>query len=153
MLEDKLKKILEDCFQNRNDLFVVDFKIVNVNDIIIIVDGDNGVAVEDCIYISRFVESQLDRDKYDFSLEVSSCGAYSDLVKLRQYKKHLGRVLSVKTQQENFEGRLTELNKNSIVLNWKQREPKKIGKGKVTVNKSVDISFMDITEAKVKVKI
>jgi ribosome maturation factor RimP len=124
-----------------------------VNDIIIIIDGDNGVAVEDCIYISRFVESQLDRDKYDFSLEVSSCGAYSDLVKLRQYKKHLGRVLSVKTQQENFEGRLTELNKNSIVLNWKQREPKKIGKGKVTVNKSVDIRFMDITEAKVKVKI
>tara|TARA_Y100000991_G_C21766036_1_gene260892 strand:+ start:143 stop:604 length:462 start_codon:yes stop_codon:yes gene_type:complete len=153
MLEDKLKKILEDCFQSRNDLFVVDFKIVNVNDIIIIIDGDNGVAVEDCIYISRFVESQLDRDKYDFSLEVSSCGAYSDLVKIRQYKKHLGRVLSVKTQQENFEGRLTELNKNSIVLNWKQREPKKIGKGKVTVNKSVDIRFMDITEAKVKVKI
>ena len=153
MLEDKLKKILEDCFQNRNDLFVVDFKIVNVNDIIIIVDGDNGVAVEDCIYISRFVESQLDRDEYDFSLEVSSCGAYSDLVKLRQYNKHLGRVLSVKTQQENFEGRLTELNKNSIVLDWKQREPKKIGKGKVTVNKSVDIRFMDITEAKVKVKI
>ena len=153
MLENKLKKILEDCFHNRNDLFVVDFKIVNVNDITIIVDGDNGVAVEDCIYISRFVESQLDRDEYDFSLEVSSCGAYSDLVKLRQYKKHLGRVLSVKTQQENFEGRLTELNKNSIVLDWKQREPKKIGKGKVTVNKSVDIRFMDITEAKVKVKI
>ncbi|MAV66191.1 MAG: ribosome assembly cofactor RimP [Flavobacteriaceae bacterium] len=153
MLEDKLKKILEDCFQNRNDLFIIDFKIVNVNDIIIIVDGDNGVVVEDCIYISRFVESQLDRDEYNFSLEVSSCGAYSDLVKLRQYKKHLGRVLSVKTQQENFEGRLTELNKNSIVLDWKQREPKKIGKGKVTVNKSVDIRFMDITEAKVKVKI
>ena len=79
--------------------------------------------------------------------------AYSDLVKLRQYKKHLGRVLSVKTQNENYEGMLTELNKNSIVLNWKQREPKKIGKGKVTVNKFVDIDFMDITEAKVKVKI
>ena len=153
MLEDKLRKILEDCFQNRSDLFIIDFKIVNMNEIILIVDGDNGVAVEDCIYISRFVESQLDRDEYDFSLEVSSSGAYSDLVKLRQYKKHLGRVLSVKTQQENFEGRLTELNKNSIVLNWKQREPKKIGKGKVTVNKSADIRFMDITEAKVKVKI
>ena len=49
--------------------------------------------------------------------------------------------------------KLIELNKNSIVLNWKQREPKKIGKGKVTVKKSVDIDFMDITEAKVKVKI
>jgi ribosome maturation factor RimP len=65
----------------------------------------------------------------------------------------LGRVLFVKTQNENYEGMLTELNKNSIVLNWKQREPKKIGKGKVTVEKSVDIDFMDITKAKVKVKI
>ena len=153
MLEDKLKEILEDCFQNRNDLFLIDFKVVNVNDITITVDGDNGVAVEDCMYISRFIESQLDCEEYDFSLEVTSCGAYSDLVKLRQYKKHLGRVLFVKTQNENYEGMLTELNKNSIVLNWKQREPKKIGKGKVTVNKSVDIDFTDITEAKVKVKI
>jgi ribosome maturation factor RimP len=130
MLEEKLKEILEDCFQYSNDLFLIDFKVVNGNDITITVDGDNGVAVEDCIHISRFVESQLDRDKYDFSLEVTSCGAYSDLVKLRQYKKHLGRVLSVKTQNENYEGMLTELNKNSIVLNWKQREPKKNRKRK-----------------------
>ncbi|GIS28036.1 MAG: hypothetical protein CM15mP129_02330 [Chloroflexota bacterium] len=56
--------------------------------------------MEDCIHISRFIESQLDREKYDFSLEVTSCGAYSDLVKFRQYKKHLGRVLSVKTQKK-----------------------------------------------------
>ena len=153
MLEDKLREILENCFQNRNDLFLIDFKVVNANDITITLDGDNGVAVEDCIYVSRFVESQLDRDEYDFSLEVTSCGAYSDLVNLRQYKKHLGRVLSVKTLKENYEGKLTELNKKSIVLNWKQREPKKIGKGKVTVEKSVDIDFMDITKAKVKVKI
>ena len=148
MLEEKLKEILEDCFQYSNDLFLIDFKVVNGNDITITVDGDNGVAVEDCIHISRFVESQLDRDKYDFSLEVTSCGAYSDLVKLRQYKKHLGRVLSVKTQNENYEGMLTELNKNSIVLNWKQREPKKIGKGKVTVNKSVDIDLRILPKLK-----
>jgi|TARA_B100001057_G_scaffold196549_1_gene197330 ribosome maturation factor RimP len=153
MFEVKLREILEDCFQKRNDLFLIDFRVVNVNEITVYVDGDNGVAVEDCIYISRFIESKLDRDNYDFSLVVTSCGAYSDLVKLRQYKKHLGRVLSVKTQKENYEGKLTELNKNSIVLNWKQREPKKIGKGKVTVKKSVDIDFMDIIEAKVKVKI
>ena len=153
MLQDKLKEILEDCFDSRNDLFLIDFKVVNVNDIIITVDGDNGVAVEDCIYISRFVESQLDRDDYDFSLEVTSCGAYSDLVNLRQYKKHLGRVLSVRTLKDSYEGKLTELNKNSIVLNWKQREPKKIGKGKITVEKYVDIDFIDITKAKVKLKI
>tara|TARA_S200000501_G_scaffold371520_1_gene414744 strand:- start:199 stop:660 length:462 start_codon:yes stop_codon:yes gene_type:complete len=153
MLQYKLKEILEDCFDSRDDLFLIDFKVVNSNDVIITVDGDNGVAVEDCIYISRFVESQLDRDDYDFSLEVTSCGAYSDLVNLRQYKKHLGRVLSIRTLKDSYEGKLTELNKNSIVLNWKQREPKKIGKGKITVEKYVDIDFIDITKAKVKLKI
>ena len=71
MLEDKLKEILEDCFQNRNDLFLIDFKVVNVNDITITVDGDNGVAVEDSMHISRFIESQLDREEYDFSVEVT----------------------------------------------------------------------------------
>ena len=64
MLEDKLREILEDCFNKRNDLFLIDFKVVNVNEITVTIDGDNGVAVEDCIHISRFIESQLDREPY-----------------------------------------------------------------------------------------
>ena len=53
MLEDKLREILEDCFKKRNDLFLIDFKVVNANEITVTVDGDNGVAVEDCIHTGR----------------------------------------------------------------------------------------------------
>ena len=81
--------------------------------------------------ISRAIEHNLDRDEYDFSLEVSSAGAYSTLTNSRQYVKNIGRVLSIKTNLEDYEAKLVEANKEDIKLKWKQREPKKIGKGKV----------------------
>ena len=46
---------------------------------------------------------------------------------------------------------LVEADEDKIVLNWKAREPKPIGKGKVTVDKTATISYKDIKEAKVKI--
>jgi ribosome maturation factor RimP len=46
---------------------------------------------------------------------------------------------------------LTAANKEDIVLEWKAREPKPIGKGKVTVQKKATILYTDISEAKVKI--
>ena len=45
-----------------------------------------------------------------------------------------------------------EASENSIILEWKAREPKPVGKGKVTVQKKQEIAFSDIQEAKVKLK-
>ena len=46
---------------------------------------------------------------------------------------------------------LTAANKEDIVLEWKAREPKPIGKGKVTVQKKAILPYTDIREAKVKI--
>ena len=70
----------------------------------------------------------------------------------RQYKKHIGRVLTVRVQDESFEGNLTEANDQAITLEWKAREPKPIGKGKVTVQKKKSIDYTNINEAKVVIK-
>ena len=61
------------------------------------IDGDNGVLVEDCMFVSRAIEHNLDRETEDFSLEVSSVGATTPLVHKRQYKKHIGRILKIVT--------------------------------------------------------
>ena len=53
--------------------------------------------------------------------------------------------------EEQFEGTLTEVSNQKIELRWKAREPKPIGKGKVTVEKKATIAFKDIIEAKVKI--
>ena len=152
MFKEVVKELLQNCLSEREDLFLIDFEILSGNVIRIVVDGDNGVLVEDCMMISRAIEHNLDRDEYDFSLEVSSAGAYSTLTNSRQYVKNIGRVLSIKTNLEDYEAKLVEANKEDIKLKWKQREPKKIGKGKVTVEKEINILYKDINEAKVKIK-
>lgn len=152
MLKEKIDLLLTDCFDQRSDLFLIDFSLSEINEIKVVIDGDNGVKVEDCMFISRAIEGNLDRDEVDFSLEVASCGATSPLLVARQFSKHCGRTLSVKTDEETYEGKLTLANDKSINLVWKERQPKPVGKGKITVERSIDIDFKKIKEAKVKVK-
>ncbi|MCL4150489.1 UNVERIFIED_CONTAM: hypothetical protein GTU68_032543 [Idotea baltica] len=102
--------------------------------------------------ISRNVEHNLDRETTDFSLEVSSPGLTEPFVNNRQYKKNLGKTLKVKTETDKFEGELLEINDDGIVLEWKVREPKPVGKGKVTVVKTATLQFDSIKQAKVKLK-
>ena len=151
------KKTVEDLLQNalneRQDLFLIDFSLSGDNAIKIVIDGDNGVLVEDCMFISRAIEHNIDRDEHDFSLEVLSSGAASPLTLPRQYHKHIGRNLEIKTLEgDNLEGELAVVNDEGVVLKWKTREPKPVGKGKVTVTKEANVAFNDIKVAKVKIK-
>ncbi|WP_397364713.1 ribosome assembly cofactor RimP [Olleya sp. R77988] len=147
-----IKDLLEDALAERQDLFLIDFTASNDNAIKIIIDGDNGVKVEDCIFVSRAIEHNIDRDEHDFALEVMSAGATAPLTLARQYPKHLGRKLEVKTATQTIEGDLTNVNDDVFTLEWKAREPKPIGKGKVTVNKKESIAYKDVVEAKVIIK-
>jgi len=154
MLRNIVEKELQNCLKNREDLFLIDLDISIDNSIKIIVDGDNGVKLEDCMYVSRSIENNIDRDKYDFSLEVSSSGAFTPLSSIRQYMKNIGRTLLVRTiNDEKYEAELIDADSNQISLFWKQREKKPIGKGKITVEKKIDLLYKDIAEAKVKIKL
>ncbi|MEZ4798124.1 MAG: ribosome assembly cofactor RimP [Flavobacteriaceae bacterium] len=153
MFKSKVKALLEDCLKEREDIFLIDFDVLSDNTIKIVIDGDKGVSVEDCMFVSRAIEHNLDREQEDFSLEVSSAGATTPMSHIRQYKKNIGRTVGVKaTNNQKFEAILTNANEDSITLEWKTREPKEIGKGKVTVQKKVELPYNDIIEAKVKIK-
>lgn len=152
MLQDKVKKLLDAGLKEDESLFLIDFSITPDNRINVVIDGDNGVTVSDCIKISRSIEHNLDREEVDFSLEVASAGAAAPMTLPRQYKKHIGRKLAVETSEAKYEGNLTAADDEQIVLEWKAREPKPIGKGKVTVQKRQEIRFSDIKKAKVVLK-
>ena len=152
MFKNTIKNLLDTALIERPDLFLIDFSIGADNHINIIIDGDHGVLVEDCMFISRAIEHNIDREEFDFGLEVMSSGATTPLVNKRQYKKNLKRGLSVRTTSEKFEGTLTKATETDITLEWKVREPKPVGKGKVTVKKQATIAYEDIVEAKVMIK-
>ena len=61
MFRDTVADLLEECLQKRPDLFLIDFEILDGNTIRIVIDGDAGVLVEDCMYVSRAIEHNLER--------------------------------------------------------------------------------------------
>ena len=146
--KEKVLGLLNDALAERQDLFLVNLSINDSFKITIDLDGDNGVNLQDCISISREVEGNLDREEQDFSLEVASAGLSSPLKFVRQYKKNIGRTLKVKTiSSEEIEATLLAVDDEKITLEWQAREPKKVGKGKETVDKKADILYEDIKEA------
>ncbi len=152
MLKDKVKALLNEALDQDKSLFLIDFTVGTDNSINVVLDGDQGISVQDCMKVSRAIEHNLDREEEDFSLTVTSAGAASPLVNPRQYKKNVGRKVKVQTSEDFYEGNLTDANENGIVLEWKTREPKPLGKGKTTVQKKKEITFSDIKEAKVILK-
>jgi len=153
MFKSIVKELLDQSLEERKDLFLIDFDVLEGNSIRIVIDGDNGVLVKDCMYVSRAIEHNLDREEYDFSLEVTSAGATTPFNNNRQYKKNIGRIVTVKAiENQTFEAKLVQADDLGITLVWKTREPKPIGKGKVTVQKEAKLPYNDIIEAKVKIK-
>ena len=151
--KEKVCKLLEASLDSRPDLFLIECKVSIDNHISILLDGDEGVNLKSCVEISRQIEHNLDREVHDFSLEVASAGVGSPLQKTRQYLKNMGRKLRVEREaMPTLEGMLIDSDEYGFTLQWKQREPKPIGKGKITVTKSKTLSFNEIISAKVLVK-
>jgi len=149
--QDKVKQLLTEALEENESLFLIELLFLKDNKIKVVVDGDAGVPLNECIRISRKIEHNLDREEADFALEVTSPDIAHPLKVKRQYKKNVSRTLKVKTETEEFEGVLTKVDEIGIELHWKVREPKPIGKGKHTVEKTAVIPFENITEAKVKI--
>jgi ribosome maturation factor RimP len=146
--KDKVQELINAALAERPELFLVDFSINDANKISINLDSDQGVNLQDCIDVSRAIENQLDREEQDFSLEVASAGVSSPLKFIRQYKKNIGRTLKVKiTDSADIEAKLVAADEEKITLEWQAREPKKIGKGKETVDKKAEILYQNIKEA------
>lgn len=152
MEEEKVSAQLQKVFDKNPALFLIKSEIMPENQILVVIDGDRGVSVEDCIAVSRQIEQNLDREEEDFSLEVTSVGIGSALTMPRQFKKNIARNLSVKTKTDTFEGKLAAATDDEITLRWKKREPKPVGKGKHTVRKEIVLPYEQIEEAKVMIK-
>lgn len=149
--KEQVNALVEQALLEKPSVFLIDLAITDAFKIMVSLDGDKGVALQDCIDVSRVIESNLDREEQDFSLEVASVGVGSALKQVRQYKKNIGRTLIVKTGDEIIEAELVEANDVFIILSWEAREPKKIGKGKETVQKELQLPYGDIKEAIVTV--
>lgn len=146
--KEKVKSLLDKALEENTQLFLIDLDFSESNKISVILDGDSGVNLQDCINVNKFLDSGLEVEDVEYSIEVASAGVSSPLKLVRQYKKNIGRTVKVKTiSQGDFEASLSDADEQTATLSWSAREPKEIGKGKVTVQKTITIPYSDIKEA------
>ncbi len=127
-------------------LFLIDIRMKPGNKIIVIVDGDQGVTVEDCIQLHRHIESQLDRNVEDYDLTVSSAGMEMPLSKRRQFQKNVGRKMKLVFEDgKNIEGKLLSMNEDGIEFEYIVFEGEKKIKKKAT--KLSNFGWNDFKEA------
>src|SRR5690606_35376765 len=108
---------LKNALEKHKSLLLIDLDISATNQISVVLDGDNGVTVDDCVNVSREIEHNLDREEFDFSLQVMAAGLSEPLSAPRQYRKNIGRNLKIKTiNNDKFEGELIEATDESCTL-------------------------------------
>jgi ribosome maturation factor RimP len=141
MVKTEIENIINDYLEGKQ-IFLVEVQVKKGNVINVFIDGDKGVKIDECVKISRLIESTYDREVEDYELLVSSPGAERPFVMNRQYNKYLDREIKVTTNDEiKREGILKSISMEGIEL-----EVKSDKKGKEIILEK--LLFSDIREAK-----
>jgi ribosome maturation factor RimP len=144
--EQDIRKLIDEHLEG-TDKFLVELKVKAGNNILVFIDGDHDVLLQDCIDLSRHIESNLDRDEEDFSLNVSSHGLDQPLRMFRQYPKNVGRVLNIIMEDgSRKKGKLLKAEKEGLTIMPSVTKNKKKTKKDITEEY---ISFDHVKETKV----
>lgn len=129
------------------ECFLVELRIDEGNDISIEIDSFNGVAITDCVEVSKSLEANLDREEEDFKLNVSSAGLDKPLRVKDQYVKNIGReVKVVLADKGKIIGELKAVNENGIEVEYSFKEKIEGKKKKQVIVKKEQIPFENIKE-------
>lgn len=149
----KVEQLVHEFLETRKDLYLVDLKISAGDDVTVILDGDEGLSLQDCLDASRAIEFNLDREEHDFSLQVMSPGLSEPLKLPRQFKKNMGREIEVLlNSDEKIQGEVVAVDEDKVTIVLRYRRPKLIGKGKEDVVENKEIPYTEIKKALVVIK-
>ena len=127
------------------DKFLVEVLVKPGNKVLVFIDGDTFVTIDDCVSLSRFVEDYLETTGEEFELNVSSAGADHPFSLTRQYRKYIGKDISVVLNDDRkIIGQLLSLKETGIDLLPQLKKSKK----EEEHTGPIFIDFQDIKEAK-----
>ena len=89
-----VKEIVEKWLEDK-EYFLVDVEISSSNCIVVEIDHADGVWIEDCAALSRYIEENLSRDAEDYELEVGSAGLGQSFKVPQQYQNFVGKEVEV----------------------------------------------------------
>ena len=139
-----IKSMVEEYLKD-TDLFLVGVKVSSFNSITVLADKKEGITLDECVGIHRYLESRLDRDQEDFELQVSSPGLDLPFSVIEQYYKNEGKKIEVTDiEGSKYAGILKNVNTGGFEL---ETEVKVKGKSKEI--KDISFNYENVKSAKV----
>lgn len=133
--------------------YLVDVSIAPGNSIVVEIDNVNGVDIDDCIALSRHIESGLDREAEDFELTVTSAGLTSPLKTKRQYKKYEGKEMEILTKKgEKINALLQSSDDEGFTVQISKMVKPEGAKRKVEVTDQVRFRYDEVKHTKYKIR-
>lgn len=159
MVQEFIQSALQEKFAEPEyaHLFLVEIEVLPTRIVHVFVDGDQGIGLDECVRISRYLEAKLDESALlgdDYTLEVSSPGVGSPMRLWRQFPKNIGRELSVKLKDEakHAKGILKEVREDSLLLEYEEKIPvegKKRAKKKIQIQTQVAKDAIEFATVKI----
>ena len=114
--QNKVKDLAAEWLEGK-EYFLVDVTVDEQNKITVEIDHKDGVWIEDCCELSKFIEAHFDRDVEDYELEVGSAGIGQPFKVLQQYINSIGYDVELLTADgKKMEGCLKEADENGFVV-------------------------------------
>ena len=140
MIEKTLVKTLVEEWLANNDYFLVDVMFTPDDRIVVEIDHADGVWIEDCAELSRFLQEKLGEELGDYELEVGSAGIGQPFKVSQQYANHIGKDVEVMTAEGNkVQGVLKSVDGDNFVVT--SMEKRKLEGKKRPVMVEVDRTF------------
>ena len=143
-----VKTLVEEWLQG-NDYFLVDVVFGADDRIIVEIDHADGVWIEDCAALSRFVQERLGEELDDYELEVGSAGIGQPFKVPQQYVNHIGKEVEVLTAEGiKVKGILKSVDGETFVVTVQEKQ-KQEGKKRpvmVEVDKTYNMNQIKYTK-------
>lgn len=142
-------QIVEEFLLEEEDLYLVDINISADNRIVVEIDAFEGVSLDACIALNKYIESKFDREKEDFELEVGSAGISEPFKVIQQYQKNIENEVEVLTKEgKKFSGILTEAEEEYFVVEIEKSVKPEGAKRKMIVVEPMTFKYAEIKSTK-----
>jgi ribosome maturation factor RimP len=149
MIEKRVVTSIIGDFLKDSENYVVDIDVKPDNTIIVEIDNDQAVSIDDCIALSRFIESKLDRNVEDYELQVGSAGISQPFKLHRQYQKNKGKEVEVLFKDgKKYIGILKEVGETQFVLTIEKQVKPEGAKRKITIEEDMSFDYNEIKYTK-----
>lgn len=145
MIEQYVIYNLVESYLLQTEIFIVNVIVTPDHRIVIEIDSKQGVTIDECAQLSQFIESNLDREKEDFELEVGSAGLSSPFKVLQQYEKYIGSEVEVVTKKgDKFSGVLNAADPEKFAITIQEKIKEEGAKRKKNVERTVQFTYEEV---------